>query len=139
MRIAEQQTEVFVEGIEEDFFGGERMEVVLIEFAAALSESDADPVGSAVAGAVEAVGLDKGFQQNGLITVAGEPIGGQLTGCGGENAGGQIGGADPGKDQEAGVVDHQVEVLLALRWRPTDPLVAWSDLPSGGGEAEGCQ
>ena len=53
--------------------------MVTVQFAAPLGLSDVDPVGSLVAGAGEALGLDEGFQQNGSVSVAVLPVLGELT------------------------------------------------------------
>ena len=53
--------------------------VVTVQFAAPLGLSDVDPVGSLVAGAGEALGLDEGFQQNGSVSGAVLPVLGELT------------------------------------------------------------
>jgi len=43
---------------------------------------------------------------------------------------------DPRQDQEARIVDHAMQVLLALAWRPADEAVARLGFPGGGAEAE---
>ncbi len=43
---------------------------------------------------------------------------------------------DPGKDEESGIVDDQVEVLAAFAWSPADPLIPGGHLPGSGGKAE---
>ena len=80
--------------------------------ARSLGLSDVDPVGSLVAGAGEALGLDEGFQQNGSVSVAVLPVLGELTRGQGQQLGGEVLGLDPGKDQETGVVDDQLKVPL---------------------------
>ena len=42
----------------------------------------------------------------------------------------------PGQDEEAGVVDHEVEIGFALFIGPSDKAVAWLDFPCGRAEAE---
>ena len=84
--------------------------MVPVQFAAPLGLSDVDPVGSLVAGAGEALGLDEGFQQNGSVSVAVLPVLGELTRGQGQQLGGEVLGLDPGKDQETGVVDDQLKV-----------------------------
>ena len=50
--------------------------------------------------------------------------------------GAEVGDVDPGQDEEAGVVDDEREVLLAVLPRPADEAVAGGEGPGGGGEAE---
>jgi hypothetical protein len=45
--------------------------------------------------------------------------------------GGEIGGVDPGEDEEAGVIDDEVETLSSLFVIPSDPAVAQCGLPGG--------
>ena len=56
-----------------------------------------------------------------------------------EQVGGEVGDADPGHDEEAGVVEHEGEVALALCGAPADEAVARGGLPGRGGEAEHSQ
>ena len=98
--MAEDGAEVGVEGFEQDVLDGEGVLVADIELAAALSLADGDPVGGAVAGGLEAVGLAEGFQQDGADAVALVPVGGQAAGDAGEHVGGEPGDADPGQHDE---------------------------------------
>ena len=54
--------EALGEGMEEDVFDGFEAGVGFVEFASAPGLADEQPVGGAVAGAVEAFGVDEGFQ-----------------------------------------------------------------------------
>ena len=110
--------------------------VVPVQFAAPLGLSDVDPVGSLVAGAGEALGLDEGFQQNGSVSVAVLPVLGELTRGQGQQLGGEVLGLDPGKDQETGVVDDQLKVPLPFRRTPADEAVARGGFPGGGAKAK---
>ncbi len=84
-----------------------------IEFPAALGLAEMDPVGGAVAGAVEARGLAEGLEQDGADAVALVPVAGELALEAGEQMGGQGGEADPGQDEVAGVIDDEGQVALA--------------------------
>ena len=55
-----------------------------VEFAASLGLAGQDPVGGAVAGSGEPAGLDEGLSQDGGVSVAGVPVGGQPAGDGAE-------------------------------------------------------
>ena len=66
--------EVFLEGIEEDILDGEQVAVVAVEFSSSLGLSDMDPVRRTIASTPEAVLLDKGFAEDGLIAIAVLPI-----------------------------------------------------------------
>ena len=125
-----------MEGIEEDVFDWEDLPMLEFEFTASLGLADAYPVGGPVAGAVEAVFLNEGFEENGAVLVALFPIVRETFGDRGKDAGGEVLGMDPGEDEKAGVVDNQMEVLCALLRVPADEAVAGCDLPGGGSEAE---
>ena len=74
---AEDLAEVRVQRIEPDLFQGTGLAVLLLEFAAALSLADANPVGRLVRGAFEARAFDEAFQQDRSVTIALVPIGQQ--------------------------------------------------------------
>jgi len=110
--------------------------VVAVELAAALSGADVEPVGGTVAGAWESVGVDKGLEQDGSVGVSGGPVVGEAAGGEGEELGGEVGGVDPGEDEESGVVGDEVEMVLSLLGGPADPAVSGGEAPGGGPEAE---
>lgn len=66
-----------------------------------------------------------------MLPVIGESLGGQ-----GEYLGGKVLRCDPRQDEEAGIVDDEMEVALALRVSPADEVVAGRTLPGAGAEAE---
>ena len=107
------------------------------EFAAALGLADRAPVGGAVAGAAKPLGVDEGFRENGGKAVAVFPIVGELAGGASKDVGGEVFDVDPGKDEEAGIVDHEVEVAFSLLGGPADEAVAGGDGPGGGAESQG--
>jgi len=72
----EDGAEVFLERIDQNAFEGEDGLVSFFEFSAALSCSDFDPVGGAVAGAGGPLKFDEGFQKDVAVAVAGVPVGG---------------------------------------------------------------
>ena len=74
---AEDIPEVRVQGIEPDLFERTSLAVVLLQFAAALSLTDANPVGRFVGGAFKARAFDEAFQQDWPVTIAPAPIGQQ--------------------------------------------------------------
>ena len=89
-------------GIKEDAFGAYPMAFVMaIHTAAARGEADIDPVGSTVAMASKAGGIDEGLGQQGLDAVGGHPIGGDLPQGKRQHMGGQVLDAHVGQDQEA--------------------------------------
>ena len=85
-----------------------------------------DPVGGAVAGAVEARGFAEGFEQHRPRAIAPLPVRRQLAGCQPQRVTRQVRDLHPRKQQEAWLADHEVEVLLVLPGRPADPLIAAS-------------
>ncbi len=60
------------------------MGVVAVELAAAFGPTGPYPVGGLVAGASMPVGFDEGLDEEGLISVAGFPVGAQAAADGGE-------------------------------------------------------
>jgi len=123
------EASVSVEGIEEGVLDGEGAAVLGIQLAAALGLANVAPVGGAVGGALEAVPLDEGLEQQGAVAVVLFPVGGELLGEGAEDTGGEVGGGDPREDQEAGVVDDEGEVSQALLGSPAEEVVARSAFP----------
>ena len=80
---------VRAEGFDEDVFDGLVVLVTSIEFAAALGLAQMDPVGGALAGALEARRFAERFQQNWTHAVALLPVVGELSLEAGEQVGGQ--------------------------------------------------
>ena len=101
MRGGEVLSEGAVQGIQPDILDRQGVLVGDVELAAACGLPDVDPVGRFVAGAAEAIGLDEGFKQDGLVAVTVLPIGGQTAGDVAEDLGSKPFGAHPGQDQEA--------------------------------------
>jgi len=111
--------------------------VVFYEFSAALCCSEFDPVGGAVAGAGEPLEFDEGFQKNGAVAVAGQPVGCYAPGEEGEQAGGEVAGLHPRWHHEAVVVvDDQVKAGAARRVRPTDKAIPSGDELGAGTKAQ---
>ena len=96
--LAEDGAEVFLEGIDEDIFKGKDSETSFFKFASALGNTHFPPVGRTVAGAREAWLFDEGFQKDGAVSVAGEPIGPNALGDQGKEAGGEVGSLYPRGD-----------------------------------------
>ena len=107
-RGAESAAEVSLERIEPDVLFGQSALVVNVEFAAALGFTDVGPVGGTVAGAGEAIRLDKGLQEQRAVTVARQPVARQPAAAACEQAGSEVFDLHPGQDQEAGVIDDEV-------------------------------
>ncbi len=107
-----------------------------VEFTAALSLAEKDPVGGAIAGAVKARSFAERFEQDGADLVALLPVAGELSLEAGEQMGGQAGQADPGQDEIAGVIDDQRQVALAGGGIPADETVARGGFPGRGAAAE---
>src|SRR5208283_1318055 len=107
-----------------------------VEFAASLGLADVDPVGGLIAGAAEAIGLDKGFEQNRTVAVALLPMGGQQTRNTSKDLGSKPFGLNPGQNEKARVVHDQMHVLEALLGSPADELIAWGGFPGGGAKSQ---
>ena len=127
---------VRAEGFDEDVFDGLVVLVTSIEFAAALRLAQMDPVGGALAGALEARRFAERFQQHGTHAVALLPVVGELSLEAGEQVGGQRREPDPGQDEIAGVIDDQGQVALAGGGIPADEAVAGGGFPGRGAAAE---
>ncbi len=89
------------------------------------------PVGSPVAGPLEAFGIDEGLQQIermpiDLLPVPGDPPChlSQQMGC-------EVGNRDPGQQEASAVVGYEVDVFLANPGRPSDEAVPASDVARG--------
>ena len=89
---------VGAEGFDEDVLDGLVVLVTGVEFTAALSLAEKDPVGGAIAGAVKARSFAERFEQDGADLVALLPVAGELSLEAGEQMGGQAGQANPGLD-----------------------------------------
>jgi len=76
---------VRVQGIEPDLLNGTDLAVLLLQFAAALSWSHANPIGRLVGSAFKSRGFYEGFQQDRLVTIALAPIGQQRLDHPGQN------------------------------------------------------
>ncbi len=63
-----------MEGVEVNFFDGQRMAVFSVEFPSAFGLSNMNPIGCFVASSPEAVFFHKGFQQDGPISVPVFPV-----------------------------------------------------------------
>ena len=88
--------------------------MTFLQFAPAFGDADAEPVSGPISCAAKTGPLDEGFQQDRPVAILAEPVGRQTTTHPAQHAGGQIGAAHPRQEQEAVIVEHQVEVALAL-------------------------
>ena len=91
---------------------------------AALGAAHAQPVGGAVAGAVEALRIDERLQQDRPPSVAPLPVGGQRPRRQRQRLRRQEADAHPGEQQKAGLGDDEVQMLLVGTLRPAHPGVA---------------
>ena len=128
--------EAFSQGIQPYVLDGNALLAGWAELAAPLGLADMNPVGRPVTGAREAVLFDKGFQQQRAVAIAVLPVPRKLPGRQPQYFGGEVVRADPRQDQEAGVVDDEMEVSLALPVVPADEAVARGALPGGGAKAQ---
>ena len=94
--VAEDFSEVFVQGVDPYFLDGTGLAVLLFQFASALSLSEPDPVGGLVRGCGKARDLDEGLEQHRCIPVAEAPIGQQGFDNGRQDSRGQPEGLHPG-------------------------------------------
>src|SRR5271154_1677552 len=108
-----------------------------VELAATLRVTEVLPVGGLIASAGEAWLFDEGFEQHGSIRITSEPVLCQAPADQGEDAGGEITAIDPRQDEEAGVIDHEVQTAPALLAGPADRQVARLGFPSARAKADG--
>src|SRR6266851_1115489 len=135
--VAELLLEVAHERIDPDALDGLCLAMQDVQFPPALRIAEVSPVGGFVAGAGKARLLDEGFEQDWSIGVTSVPVIGQSSAHQGEDARGQVFALDPRQDQEAGIVDDQMQVALALLFAPADELIPGFDLPRARPEAQG--
>jgi hypothetical protein len=108
-----------------------------VEFASTLCLANEDPVGGAIARSPETLSVDEGLQEDRCIFVTVLPIREHALDGSAQDAGGEVGRDNPGKDQETGVVDHEGEIAPTLLRGPADKLVAWRHGPSRGAKPQG--
>src|SRR5450755_951203 len=133
----EMPAEVWHERVNPEAF--DRLGVAMqgIELAAPLRVTEVLPVGGLVASAREAGLFDEGFEQDRSIRITSVPVLCQAAADQGKDAGGEITAIDPRQDEEAGVIDHEVQTAPALLAGPADRHVARFGLPGARAEAEG--
>src|SRR5271167_322497 len=134
--LAEMLVEVPCERINPDAFDGLCVAMQCVEFTAALCVSEILPVGGFVASACEARLFDEGFQQYGAIGVARVPVLDQAPAGQGKDPRGEVFTVNPRQDEEARIVDDEVQVAATLFARPADGVVARFDFPGARTEAE---
>jgi hypothetical protein len=137
LAIAERALEVTYKRIDPDAFDRPIVSMQRIKLAAALRVAEVLPVRSLVTGASKARLLDEGFEQDRPIGIAGMPVLGQSLSGQGEDARGEVFAADPRQDEEAGIIDDQVQVALSLLRRPANELISRFYFPSARAKAEG--
>jgi hypothetical protein len=136
LAIAEMALEVACKRIDPDAFDRLRVAMLDVELAATLRFADLLPVGCLVAGAGKARFFDEGFEQDRPIGIAGLPVIGQSLSCQGEDAGSEIFAVDPRQDQEAGVIDNEMQVALSLMRCPPNELIPGFYFPGARAEAQ---
>ncbi|MHB1567185.1 MAG: hypothetical protein ACYCXG_10810 [Acidiferrobacter sp.] len=124
LSVAELPLEVAGQRIDPDARGGLCVAMECVELAASLGIPEILPVGRLAASAGEARFPNEGFEQDRTIGVAGVPVVGQALRCRGEDARGEVFTVNPGQDEEAGIVDDDVQVAAALLGGPADGVIA---------------
>ncbi len=136
VQAAELFTEVRDQGVDVDVLDRDAQCAVAVLAAPSLGLADADPVGGAVAGALEAGAVDEGLDQMDWMAVLGQPVGREAAGYAREQVRGQMRDANPGEDEEAGVVGSPVQPLGTGSVAPADEAVAAGYFPGGGAEEQ---
>jgi hypothetical protein len=133
---AEMLAEVPRERINPDAFDGLCVAMQCVELTSALRVAEILPVGGFVASAREAWLFDEGFQQYRAIGIACVPVLGQAPAGQGKDPRGEVFTVYPRQNEEARVVDDEVQVAATLCARPADDVVARFDFPGARTEAE---
>lgn len=107
-----------------------------IELTATRGVTEVLPVCGLVASTGEARLFDEGFKRDWSIRIAGVPVLWQAPGDQSEDAGGEITAIDPRQDEEARVVDDEVQTVSALRCGPTDRSIARLGFPGARSKAK---
>lgn len=97
--------------------------------ASAFALADALPICSPVAGSGEAGSIDEGLHQTQLVTVFCHPILPQPSEACPQDKAGKMGNPNPWKDQETGIIGHQVQVLSTGLLVPADKPVTRDGFP----------
>ena len=134
--VAELRSEVANERIYPDAFDGLRVAMESVELAASLGITQVLPVGGFVAGAGEARLFNEGFEQQRAIRVARVPVFGQASTDQREGARSEVTTGYPRQDEEARVVDDEVQTVSALRCGPTDRSIARLGFPGARSKAK---
>ncbi len=98
--------EVFPQGIDINILDGSMKKMVMPSFGGPFCFPQTEPVGGPVTSSLEALFFDEGFQKENGIVIDGKPVGRDPGGIEGQNLGSQAFDFDPGKNEEAGIVDH---------------------------------
>src|SRR5687767_6471625 len=107
--IAELLTKVVREWINPNAFDGFAVQMKRIEFPSPLCIAQIEPVGSFVARSSKARFLNKGFHEDRTIRIARMPVVSQPLKRQRQSARSEVFAADPGQDQEARVIDDQMQ------------------------------
>lgn len=95
-----------------------------VVLAAPRGHAEQNPVGGAIAGTGETLGIDKGLQPVNWVMVQSLPVGGYGSGDMAKQMGGKVRNLDPGQNEKPRVVGQEVAVALAGKRRPADEGVA---------------
>lgn len=102
----------------------------------AFAEPEWLPSGCFVAGAGVRFGIGETFGEEGAVAVEILPLVLKDAESGSETLAGEIGAARAFKDEKAPVADNEFETTAASHGVPTDPVVAFFEMPSAGGPEE---
>ena len=139
VQVRESFTEIRDQRIEIYVFDWDVQCAVAILAAASLCLAGAGPVGGAVAGAFESGPVNKGFDEVDGVAVLGRPIGCEPADNMCQEVTGKVRDADPGEDEEPGIIGGPVEAVGAGGIAPADEAVAGSRFPCGGAEEQARQ
>jgi len=124
-----------VQGADKDALGRARRNAVAASGAPiAAGVAHIAPVGGAVEGAVKALRIDEGLQQQQRVTEALRPIPHQAPFAQGQHPRGEVRDVVLGQDQKPTVVGDQVQAVVLVAEIPADPGVARRALPGSGGK-----
>jgi len=113
-----------MERVKEDFLDVAFDILISVHTATPLRGADMNPVCGTIAGAGEALRVDKGFEQERFHAISVKPIVRELLGGERKDFAGKLGNLNPRKDEESAVIDDLREVVFANLIAPPDPAIS---------------
>lgn len=139
VKMGKDLSKVFNQRVEKDGLNRAITPVLNVPFASSLGETHMSPVGRLIAGSFEPVAIHKGFQKDDRMVVEFLPVSGEDSGHCPQEVRCQMGNLDPGKDEEARILDNEMDVAISVTGLPSDEMVSRGHLPGCGSPTEASQ